>query len=220
MSRCGKKLYDALGASPADDGKALTRAYRAKARETHPDAGGTDEAFALVARAYEVLSDPEERHRYDALGDDGFLSSDQVGTQARELLAHLFLEAVSKERGDMVALLRRMLGRQAEGLGAESRKLDCKMRELQAMTGRLVGGDLFDDVLRGRLMVMEAERGRVTVALEVISRARKMLEEYRDLQAERVGAPASWWDGTVVDGVLHAEDMAVATENKGGQDGR
>ena len=58
--------YDALqlprGAS-VDDVRA---AWRRLAREHHPDRAGADgEAMARVNQAYEVLSDPERRARYD-----------------------------------------------------------------------------------------------------------------------------------------------------------
>jgi molecular chaperone DnaJ len=64
-------LYELLGvprdASPED----IKRAYRRQAREHHPDAGGDEEAFKQVTHAYQVLSDPESRLRYDRFGDDG-----------------------------------------------------------------------------------------------------------------------------------------------------
>ena len=67
--------YELLGvgrdATPDD----LKRAYRRLARQHHPDANPGDtesEArFKEVAVAYEVLSDPEKRQRYDAYGPDG-----------------------------------------------------------------------------------------------------------------------------------------------------
>jgi molecular chaperone DnaJ len=64
-------LYELLGvprdASPED----IKRAYRRQAREHHPDAGGDEEAFKQVTHAYQVLSDPQRRQRYDRFGDDG-----------------------------------------------------------------------------------------------------------------------------------------------------
>ncbi len=64
-------LYELLGiardASPDD----VKRAYRRAARAHHPDAGGDEEAFKAATHAYQVLSDPERRARYDRFGDDG-----------------------------------------------------------------------------------------------------------------------------------------------------
>ena len=58
--------YDALQLprdASADDVRA---AYRRLAREHHPDRAGADgDAMARVNQAYEVLSDPDRRARYD-----------------------------------------------------------------------------------------------------------------------------------------------------------
>ncbi len=64
-------LYRLLGVTRDADQDEIKRAYRRKARELHPDAGGDEEAFKEVTRAYEVLSDPETRARYDRFGEEG-----------------------------------------------------------------------------------------------------------------------------------------------------
>lgn len=50
-------LYETLGLRPDAATEEVKRAYRRKAREHHPDAGGDAEVFKEVTRAYEVLSD-------------------------------------------------------------------------------------------------------------------------------------------------------------------
>lgn len=62
--------YDVLGVPRDADLAALRAAYRRRARETHPDAGGDDAEFAAVSLAWWTLSSPERRARYDA-GDAG-----------------------------------------------------------------------------------------------------------------------------------------------------
>jgi len=55
----------------ADD---IKRAYRRLARQLHPDTNADPEAearFKEVALAYEVLSDPDKRQRYDRFGPEG-----------------------------------------------------------------------------------------------------------------------------------------------------
>lgn len=63
-----KNLYKILGVEKDASTYAIKVAYRLKSKEMHPDKGGTDEAFAELSQAYEVLSDPEKRAYYDETG--------------------------------------------------------------------------------------------------------------------------------------------------------
>jgi curved DNA-binding protein len=66
-----RDLYDVLGVARDATPDELQRAYRKLARTHHPDVDrspGADARFAEVAEAYEVLSDPDTRRRYDAFG--------------------------------------------------------------------------------------------------------------------------------------------------------
>jgi len=64
-------LYELLDITRDAGEDEVKRAYRRKAREHHPDAGGDEEAFKAITHAYQVLSDPTKRARYDRFGDDG-----------------------------------------------------------------------------------------------------------------------------------------------------
>ncbi|WP_434993663.1 J domain-containing protein [Arthrobacter sp. Ld5] len=61
-----QSYYDILGVSPDADAKDIKDAYRRAARRAHPDLGGSAERFHDIAVAYETLSDPRRRERYDA----------------------------------------------------------------------------------------------------------------------------------------------------------
>lgn len=69
-----KDYYRILGVDKTADAKTIKKAYRELARRYHPDANAGDqkaeERFKEISEAYEVLSDPEKRQRYDEIGAD------------------------------------------------------------------------------------------------------------------------------------------------------
>jgi molecular chaperone DnaJ len=74
MATTERDYYEVLGVQRGASGAQIKRAFRALARELHPDVSNEPEAeqrFREVAEAYEVLSDPERRATYDRLGHAG-----------------------------------------------------------------------------------------------------------------------------------------------------
>jgi len=69
-----KDYYKVLGVDKRADIKAIKAAYRKLARKYHPDINPGDpmaeERFKDINEAYEVLSDPEKRSKYDLLGSN------------------------------------------------------------------------------------------------------------------------------------------------------
>jgi molecular chaperone DnaJ len=69
-----RDYYETLGISRDVDKEEIKRAYRRLARKYHPDVNkepGAEERFKEINRAYEVLSEPEMRARYDRFGEAG-----------------------------------------------------------------------------------------------------------------------------------------------------
>ncbi len=69
----GKDYYNILGVSRNASEKEIKQAYRRLARKHHPDLNPNDKSaeakFKEINAAYEVLSNPEKRKKYDQFGD-------------------------------------------------------------------------------------------------------------------------------------------------------
>src|SRR3989442_13449955 len=63
--------YGLLGVSRSATDEQIRSAYRKLARQYHPDvnsASDASERFKAITEAYEVLTDPQRRQRYDMFG--------------------------------------------------------------------------------------------------------------------------------------------------------
>ncbi len=73
MMAQARDFYQVLGVSRAASQEEIQRAYRKLARASHPDINhdpAAEERFKDISEAYQVLSDPETRSRYDTFGLD------------------------------------------------------------------------------------------------------------------------------------------------------
>ena len=73
-----RDFYSILGVARSADAAEIKSAYRKLAKKYHPDANpgkDTTTEFQEVNRAYEVLSDADQRKKYDMFGEAGVGSS-------------------------------------------------------------------------------------------------------------------------------------------------
>jgi molecular chaperone DnaJ len=75
MTAAKRDYYEVLGINRTSSPEDIKRAYRRMALKHHPDKNPEDpeaeKKFKECAEAYEVLSDPEKRQRYDHYGHEG-----------------------------------------------------------------------------------------------------------------------------------------------------
>lgn len=109
-------LYETLGVPPDADKAAIRSAFRRRAKETHPDAGGSAETFQSVELAHRILTDDERRARYDETGqvDEG-AGNDEA--RAISIIAQMVDHALTKDdlkHHDLVGDIRKQINSEIE----------------------------------------------------------------------------------------------------------
>lgn len=91
--------YAALGVGRNASAEEIRSAYRRLARQYHPDVSAASDAgrFKEITVAYEILSDPEKRQRYDMFGDSELGEGSGFGID--DLFNTFFGGARRRERG-------------------------------------------------------------------------------------------------------------------------
>ena len=82
--------YEMLGVARGASADEIKRAYRQRAMELHPDTNpdaGAAEEFKALSRAYQVLSDPDQRARYDRFGEAGVSGNRGGGPAADDMFS-------------------------------------------------------------------------------------------------------------------------------------
>lgn len=98
------KLHDDLGVKADATESDIRKAYRKRAKATHPDQdGGDEDDFKRVAHAMAVLGDPARRAHYERTGDDGRANPvDHVRQAALALVAAQVTAAVQSDMASAV----------------------------------------------------------------------------------------------------------------------
>lgn len=130
--------YDSLGVAKDASPSEIKKAYRARARKTHPDKGGDAQEFAAVSHAYEVLSDPNRRLLYDATGSDRERPSieDEV-EKALTIMFQQILDADVDMVVDSITAMREQIKLGGKRIAKERRNLIERRKKLERRRGRI-----------------------------------------------------------------------------------
>lgn len=175
--------YEILGLDKTATHDQVRSAYRRKAASAHPDAGGTEEAFTLLAEAHRILSDPDERAHYDATGQSK--PRDMTEVQAVELIAHtlnaLLEQGFSVDRDDFVHLLRGSIEQvRAHHLMLRKKNEVEKARaeKIHARLNRSAGAPVLEGILLNRLARVDEIAQKLAGHIAVANLALERLENY------------------------------------------
>jgi DnaJ homolog subfamily A member 2 len=84
------KLYETLEVEKTASQKEIKKSYFRLSKVHHPDKGGDEHKFKEINAAYEILSDPEKREKYDKYGLEGVNDGHNYGGGEAEDLFSMF----------------------------------------------------------------------------------------------------------------------------------
>ena len=175
-------FYELLGVKPDAEPDEIKTAYRKKAKIMHPDAGGDEEEFNALNKAYECLMDPASRAHYDQTGGAPEPETMSPEMRAKVLIADdvgLILAKLQPDILDAGVDLAKTLVGDMEALKAKATRMVADARKKLAMYERVLEeftGDIFENVLKVQIDIttrnismMERDIEATTIAIEIAS---------------------------------------------------
>jgi curved DNA-binding protein CbpA len=173
-------LYEQLKVSQTASPEEIQKAYRRLAKNHHPDAGGTDEAFKEITRAYEILGDPDKRRDYDTYGDPNDRNLEQeVRAQVTGLLLQI-IDEVDVDRTDVVLIAIRSVGLSIRQMKEQQTQLiDRKNRNVRARRRLKSDHTFVHDMLDKKIQNIDEAIKAANWKIEQFKAAAKLLEQFK-----------------------------------------
>ena len=160
-----KDFYKVLGVSKDATDDEITKAYRKLARKYHPDLNKTKEAeekFKDISEAYDVLSNKDNRQKYDAIRQFGmggarFAGGSGAGAFDAGAFSDIFGSmALALERMARAALARASASRPVAAIRISTIFSRCSVAALVALPGLATPTGAATSRLRSRKMAKTA----------------------------------------------------------------
>ena len=179
-------LYEVLDVKRNADSVEIKAAFRARAKELHPDSGGSDEAFAKLNEAYMVLRDKTRRKQYDETGE---VDKDGVSSDLKKLAAalmSLFECAIQEDLHnrkdlDVIKLMQGFVKEAMKKKEEDIIKIEIELFATKSLARRISSKDkrnLFGSIIDRKKDVLENSFVRLTQELRLMKMVAEELENY------------------------------------------
>ena len=191
-------LYKILGIRKNASPQSIKKAFRKKAKQTHPDISGDPEEFHTfldVKTAYDVLSDPEKRKIYDETGRYDTKPSDSDISQAAQLIFTALRELIGRHKDKVVYTdIIQDIKKSFNNKIGEIQKAINEMKSIQAVLNDVSSRTVVDDGQFNYISVMlDSESDNIGRAvnenesqINMIRKCLEMLEHYHFSKKEGV----------------------------------
>ena len=179
-------LYQILGVSRNASAATIKRRFRKLAMKLHPDRGGDAAEFDAMKQAYDILSDPERRARYDATGDTAKPEASQSPAYLRlniclgGILANYLASGAEPAKADLLAAMRNTLCAEVSQANADRRPFAKCLHNLRAVLGRFQADsdNYLEVVVKQKIQILEADLALRDKNIKEIGEALEILKLY------------------------------------------
>ncbi len=176
--------YQILGLGRGATSEQVKAAFRARARQHHPDHGGDPEQFHLARTAYGILIDPKDRAFYDRHGS----SRDEFDprSEALAVVSQWLMEVVDHcpdlRQSDIVAEIIRVIIRQRMKYKQDRMDHCREPRRLAMVRSRLSKRDSEIPALLAK--VLDDRRSQVVQSIRDLADANLVLDAAEEIMAD------------------------------------
>lgn len=178
-------LYQTLGVDPTATPEQIKKARRKKAAAVHPDKGGDHEQMAAINRAYDVLSDPERRRRYDATGEEK--QSVSLTDEARQMIVMVFQSGLDQNATRVLPFAIKRIRELQQEAKAKQTENERRRETLTTRSGKIQvksGENLFQSLLDQRLRELDQIIASFQHGQKVCAIALELLADYTSEEPE------------------------------------
>lgn len=205
--------YDILGVDKNASQEDIKKAFKDKAKNTHPDRGGNEEEFKKIAEANMILSDPERRKYYDQTGS----TKNHRPSFEQRLVDHLDKAIVAAIENCEISMIKKFNivteiinsnKQQISKFNKEINNITRKKQTLEEFVRRLSkkdkgSSDLLKASISNRMQMMDLTIDNIRQEIDFLENVEKFLKEYeyRVDKEEKKEKNESWYrvEGTLDD---------------------
>lgn len=180
-------LYEHLGVTTDATDEEIKKAFRKKARDSHPDMGGDGTAFQNACLAKKVLTNKEARERYDKTGEyeDSVQHVDPVLAMALQILNNTVVSVIrANSIGDTKPLVKMSIQQLLDIAYGNKRQLGTVLNKAErvqscyAKRNKSDEPDYMGNILRSNVKEIQDSIDRCDKEIEAAKKALSILDTY------------------------------------------
>ena len=160
----------------------IKKAYYRLSKNYHPDVGGDPEVFQRIARAYEVLSDPDKKKHFDETGFvKGEMNLDMMMNQFIFTLMTQIIQLADPETTDILEALKHEVRAQIKVAQGKFSKLETYFKRLGKTKKKMKsskGKGILLMLLENEIKVTSHKVQRGQMEIDAMKKSVDLLDEY------------------------------------------